>query len=262
MGPGLRTAASGMIAQQLRVEVIANNLANVSTAGFKRSRAHFEDLLYQTVQGASVLGQPDADTLPAIQVGRGTRLAAVQRIDGQGPIEPTGRPLDLAIEGDGFFQVRMPNGSTGYTRDGSFSISDQGMLVTSGGYGLLPGISIPPEASQVTVSRTGVVTALLSDMAEPIELGQIELARFANAPGLLALGENLYAETAAAGPPVMGTPQEDGFGRVLQGALEASNVEIVQEMVDMIAALRAYEISSKAVQVGEQMADITNAMVR
>lgn len=262
MGPGLRTAATGMMAQQLRVEVISNNLANVNTPGFKRSRAHFEDLLYQTVQGASVLGQPDANTLPAVQIGRGTRLSAVQRIDGQGPIEPTGRPLDLAIEGDGFFQVRLPNGNIAYTRDGSFSISDQGLLVTSGGYGLIPGISVPPEASQISVSRSGVVTAILSDMPDPIELGRIELARFANSPGLLALGENLYAETAAAGPPVLGIPQEDGFGRIVQGALEASNVEIVQEMVDMIAALRAYEISSKAVQVGEQMSDITNAMVR
>jgi len=133
MDPGLRTAASGMMAQQLRVEVISNNLANVNTAGFKRSRAHFEDLLYQTVQGARTVGQPDAESMPAIQIGRGTRLAAVQRIDGQGPVEPTGRPLDLAIEGDGFFQVRLPNGTTAYTRDGSFTISDQGVLVTAAG---------------------------------------------------------------------------------------------------------------------------------
>src|SRR5690625_73531 len=262
MGPGLRTAASGMIAQQLRVEVSDLNLSNVNTPGFKRSRAHFEDLLYQTVQGASVLGQPDAETLPAVQIGRGTRLSAVQRIDSQGPVETTGRPLDLAIEGDGFFQVRLPNGNIAYTRDGSFSISDQGILVTSGGYGLVPEIVIPPEASQLSVSRSGIVTAILNDQADPVELGRIELARFANSPGLLALGENLYAETAAAGPPIMGIPQEDGFGRILQGALEASNVEIVQEMVDMIAALRAYEVSSKAVQVGEQMSDVTNAMVR
>lgn len=262
MGPGIRTAASGMIAQQLRVEVISNNLANVNTSGFKRSRAHFEDLLYQTVQGPAVVGNPDAESLPAIQIGRGTRLSAVQRIDAQGPIEPTNRPLDLAIEGDGFFQVHLPNGSIAYTRDGSFNISDQGVLVTSGGYGLLPGIAIPPEASQLGISRTGVVTAIMGDTASPVELGRIELARFANSPGLLALGENLYAETPASGPPVVGMPQEEGFGRLLQGALEGSNVEIVQEMVDMIAALRAYEISSKAVQVGEQMSETTNAMVR
>jgi len=262
MDPGLRTAASGMMAQQLRVEVISNNLANVNTAGFKRSRAHFEDLLYQTVQGARTVGQPDAESMPAIQIGRGTRLAAVQRIDGQGPVEPTGRPLDLAIEGDGFFQVRLPNGTTAYTRDGSFTISDQGVLVTSGGYTLAPGISIPPEATNLTISSAGVVTAIIGDTGEPVELGRIELARFANSPGLLALGENLYSETAASGPPVVGFPQEEGFGRLMQGALEASNVEIVQEMVDMIAALRAYEINSKAIQVGEQMAEITNAMVR
>jgi len=251
-----------MMAQQLRVEIIANNLANVNTPGFKRSRAHFEDLLYQTVQGPVTVGNPDAVGIPAIQIGRGTRLAAVQRIDAQGPIEPTGRPLDLAIEGDGFFQVQLPSGQIAYTRDGSFTISDQGVLVTSGGYTLLPGIAVPPEATALNISRTGVVTAMVGDSAEPIELGQIELARFANSPGLLALGENLFAETPASGQPVIGLPQDDGFGGLIQGSLEASNVEIVREMVDMITSLRAYEINSKAVRVSEQLAEMTNAMVR
>lgn len=262
MDPGLRASATGMTAQQTRVEVISNNLANVNTPGFKRSRAHFEDLLYQTVQGATTLREAETDNMPAIQIGRGTRLSAVQRIDAQGPIEPTGRPLDVSIEGDGFFQVRLPNGSIGYTRDGSFTISDQGMLVTAGGYGLEPGIGIPPEATDISISRTGIVSVTLADSPDPLEVGRIELARFANAPGLLALGENLYAETGASGPPVIGLAQEDGFGRLLQGSLESSNVEIVQEMVDMITALRAYEINSKAVRVSEQMSEITNAMIR
>lgn len=262
MDPALRAAATGMAAQQTRVEVIANNLANVNTPGFKRSRAHFEDLLYQMAQGAAAVGGPVVTTLPAIQVGRGTRLAAVQRIETQGPIEQTGRPLDLAIEGAGFFQVQLPNGMTAYTRDGSFMISDQGTLVTHGGYAVLPGVDVPPDAMSITISRTGVVTVEAAGYTEPIEIGRIELARFANPGGLLALGENLFAETPASGTALTGFPQEEGFGRIVQGSLEASNVEIVQEMVDMIAALRAYEINSKAVKASEDMAEITNGMVR
>lgn len=262
MDPGLRTSATGMMAQQLRVEIISNNLANVNTPGFKRSRAHFEDLLYQTVQGASTVGGIDAEGVPAVQIGRGTRLAMVQRIDEQGAIEMTGRPLDVAIEGEGYLQVRLPDGRIAFTRDGSLTISDQGVLVTSGGYSVVPGISVPPEATGLSISRTGIVTATMADAADPIELGRIELARFANSPGLLALGENLYAETQASGAAVIGFPQEDGFGRIIQGGLEASNVEIVREMVDMITALRAYEINSKAVSVSEQMAEIANGMVR
>ncbi|HEY8470462.1 MAG TPA: flagellar basal-body rod protein FlgG [Longimicrobiales bacterium] len=262
MDPALRTAASGMAAQQTRIEVIANNLANVNTPGFKRSRAHFEDLLYQMAQGAATIGGAATATLPAIQVGRGTRLAAVQRIETQGPIEQTGRPLDVAIEGEGFFQVQLPNGVTAYTRDGSLMISDQGTLVTHGGYAILPGIDIPPDAASITISRNGVVTVQAAGQTEPIEIGRIELARFANPGGLLALGENLYMETPASGPALIGFPQEDGFGRLVQGSLEASNVEIVQEMVDMIAALRAYEINAKAVKASEDMAEITNGMVR
>jgi flagellar basal-body rod protein FlgG len=251
-----------MMAQQRRVEVIANNLANVNTTGFKRSRAHFEDLLYQTVQGPQNVQGSDADMTQEVQLGRGTRLAAVQRVESQGPLESTGRPLDLGIEGEGFFQIQLPNGDVGYTRDGSFTISDQGTLVTNGGYGLVPGISVPSEASNVIVSRTGVVTVQVRGAAEAVEVGRIELARFPNSPGLKALGENLFQETPSSGPPTLGFPQEDGFGRVLQGTLEGSNVEIVQEMVDMITALRAYEINSKAVQSSEEMAEIANSLLR
>ena len=261
MDPSMRTAATGMAAQQRRVEVISNNLANVNTTAYKRSRAHFEDLLYQTVQGPGIGGAGYGTTAP-VQIGRGTRLAAVQRVQGQGALENTGRPLDLAVEGEGFFQVRMPDGNMAYTRDGSFSISADGMIVTSGGYEVVPGIVVPEDATSLSISATGVVTAQMTSATDLVELGRIELARFANPPGLEALGENLYAETPASGTPMAGYAQDEGFGRVLQGALEASNVEIVTEMVDMIAALRAYEINSKAVKVSEQMSETANAMVR
>lgn len=262
MDPSIRAAATGMMAQQVRVEVISNNLANVNTTGFKRSRAHFEDLLYQTAQSAQGVQESEADTVPVIQVGRGTRLATVQRVEVQGALEETGRPLDLAIEGDGFFQVRLPNGSVAYTRDGSFSISDKGALVTHGGYEVLPGVDVPADATELGVSRTGIVTARIAATGEQEELGRIELARFTNSAGLRALGENLYQQTEASGESVAGYPQDDGFGRVVQGSLESSNVEIVQEMVDMITAMRAYEINSKAVQSGEQLAEVANNLVR
>jgi flagellar basal-body rod protein FlgG len=262
MDPALQAAASGMVAQQTRVEVIANNLANVNTTGFKRSRAHFEDLLYETVEEAQNQQTSDTDVTQEVQVGRGVRLAGVQRVEAQGPLEQTGRPLDLAIEGDGFFQVRLPDGTLAYTRDGSFSVSDQGSLVTHGGYAVLPGVSIPDDATGLSFSKTGVVSVMVQGSVDPIEIGRLELARFANSPGLKALGENLYQETAASGTPTLGFPQEDGFGRIVQGTLEGSNVEIVQEMVDMITAMRAYEINSKAVQSAEEMAEIANSLVR
>jgi len=258
----LRAAATGMQAQQTRVEVIANNLANVNTTGFKRSRAHFEDLLYQTIEGSATVDGADIGATEAIQIGRGTRLAAVQRVDLQGPIEQTGRPLDLAIEGDGFFEVRLPDGESAYTRDGSFTISDRGTLVTNSGYTVSPGITLPSGATELTVSRTGVVTVLTGAGGQSVEIGRLELARFTNSPGLRALGENLYRETAASGEPQTGFAQGEGFGRILQGSLEASNVEIVQEMVDMITAMRAYEINSKAVQSAEEMAEIANSLIR
>ena len=262
MDPSLRTAATGMAAQQTRIDVIANNLANVNTPGFKRSRAHFEDLLYQTIAGEQRVGGSAGDVTPSVQIGRGTRLAAVQRVHEQGTFEITGRPLDVAVDGEGLFQVRRPDGTTAYTRDGSFTISDQGVLVTSGGYAFVPEIRVPEDMSEVTISRTGVVSATGPGQAEPVEIGRVELARFPNAPGLIALGENLYQESAASGQPILGAAQEDGFGRIIQGALEASNVEVVQEMVEMIAALRAYEINAKAVEASEQLAETTNQMVR
>jgi flagellar basal-body rod protein FlgG len=262
MNPALRTAATGMMAQQLRTEVIANNLANVNTTGFKRSRAQFEDLLYQTVQGASVLGGPDANTQGAIQIGRGTHLSGVLRMHAQGSLEQTGRLLDMAIEGEGFFQVQLPSGGTAYTRDGSFQISDQGLLTTSGGAQIIPGIRIPSDATDVSISRTGVVGYIKPGTPDLIELGRVEIARFSNPAGLMAQGENLYTETPASGQATTGFPGDEGMGRLLQGNLEGSNVEVVQEMVDMIAAQRAYELNSKAIKATEEMSDVANQMVR
>ncbi|MCA0375393.1 MAG: flagellar basal-body rod protein FlgG [Gemmatimonadetes bacterium] len=262
MDPALRAAATGMMAQQTRTEVIANNLANVNTPGFKRSRAHFEDLLYQTVQGQQVLGDPDAQTAPAIQVGRGTRLSGVQRLHEQGPIEQTGRNLDVAIEGDGLLQVQLPTGGTAYTRDGSLQISDQGVLVTSGGYAIQPPIRIPTDASELTISATGVVSVKRGNDIQPTELGRIELARFANPSGMLSLGQNLLAPTTSSGQPVVGFPGDEGMGHLQQGSLEGSNVEIVQEMVEMIAAMRAYEINSKAIKTSDEMGQIANNIAR
>ncbi|MEP7381250.1 MAG: flagellar basal-body rod protein FlgG [Gemmatimonadota bacterium] len=263
MNPALRTSATGMMAQQLRTEVIANNLANVNTTGFKGSRAHFEDLLYQTVQGASVVGNPDTNTMPAVQVGRGTRLASVQRLHSQGAVEETTRPLDLAIEGEGFFQIQMPNGQVAYSRDGSFGISDTGTLITSGGYAVVPGIKVPTDATELTISVTGKISVSTGgNTVDKQELGQLELARFMNPSGLQSLGENLYAETPASGQPTVGFPADEGMGRILQGHLESSNVEIVQEMVDMITAMRAYEINSKAIKNAEEMMSTANNMIR
>lgn len=262
MNPGLRTSASGMVAQQLRVDAIANNLANVNTTAFKRSRVSFEDVLYQTLQGTRIVNYQGSETVAAMQVGRGVRAAAILRVHAQGSPEPTGRPLDLAIEGEGFLQVLRPDGTIAYTRDGTLTMSDTGTLVTSGGYAVQPGVTVPPEATELSVSQTGIVSAQLSGSGSPVEIGRIELARFVNPTGLLSLGENLYAQTAASGDPMVGNPQDNGFGRVIQGALESSNVEIVQEMVDMISSQRAYEVNAKAIKAAEDMIDAANGLAR
>ena len=250
-----------MMAQQTRTEVIANNLANVNTTGFKRSRAQFQDLLYQTVQGTTVIGSADANTQAAIQVGRGTHLAGVYRQNSQGTLEQTGRPLDAAIEGEGFFQVQLANGTTAFTRDGGFQISDQGMLTTNSGAQVVPGIRVPPEAADVSISRTGVVSYTRKG-SDTVELGRIEIARFPNPTGLLAQGENLFTETPASGTPITGFPTDEGMGQLVQGSLEGSNVEVVQEMVDMITAQRAYELNSKTLKATDEMSQVANNIVQ
>jgi flagellar basal-body rod protein FlgG len=261
MIPALRIAATGMAAQQTRTEVIANNLANVNTTAFKRSRASFEDLLYQSVRDVQVVGNADADTIGAVQVGRGVRLASVNRAHLQGTLEQTGNRLDVAVEGEGLFAVRLPSGQRAYTRDGGFNISDQGMLVTKAGLAIEPGIRIPEGAAEVSISRTGVVSALRGS-GELVELGSITLHRFPNPSGLMAQGENLYTETPASGVPLEAAPGDEGVGRLVQGYLEASNVEIVQEMVEMIAAQRAYEINSKSVKAADEMSEVATQMIR
>ena len=261
MNPALRTAATGMMAQQTRTEVIANNLANVNTTGFKRSRAQFQDLLYQTMQGASVLGGPDANTSTAIQVGRGTHLSGVLRENTQGTLEQTGRPLDVAIEGEGYFQIQLPNGGTAYSRDGGFQISDQGVLCTNSGNQVVPGIKVPPEATGVSISATGVVSYTRAGK-DTVELGRIEIARFSNPSGLEAQGGNLFTETPASGQAMTGFPGDEGMGVLQQGSLEGSNVEVVQEMVDMISAQRAYELNSKAIKASDEMSQVASELVR
>ncbi len=251
-----------MESQQLNLDVISNNLANVNTTGFKRSRVNFEDALYESVQGARVVNYQGSGTLSPIQVGKGVRVSAIERLHSQGAPERTDRPLDIAIEGDGFFQVERPDGKIAYTRDGSFSLSDSGSLVTAGGYLVQPGITVPPEASQLTISPNGTVSAVTQGSSDPVEIGRIEIARFLNPNGLQAIGENEYVETPASGEPMTGFPQDEGFGRLTQGALESSNVEIVQEMTDMIAAQRAYEINAKAIKAGDEMMQTTHEIIR
>jgi len=214
MNPGMRTSASGMIAQQKMVDVIANNLANVNTTGFKRSRAAFEDVLYETVQGPR---SPNGEaTINAMQIGHGVRLAAVTRIHGQGGPEMTGRPLDLAIEGEGFFQVETGDGTIAYTRDGSFTLSEAGQLLTQGGYALVPGIVIPPDATVVTIAGNGMVSVSVGRDAQTVELGRIELARFANPTGLLSAGGNLYTESSASGAPMTGLADERAVDLIMK----------------------------------------------
>lgn len=262
MNPALRTAATGMAAQQARVDAIAHNLANVGTTAFKRSRVHFESLLYQTIEGQRMASDPATETTAPVQIGRGVKIVANPKIHTQGPVEMTERPLDFAIDGDGFFQVRRADGTIAYTRDGSFSLSESGLLITHNGDAVLPEIVVPAEAEFLTVSPTGEISVTLPGNPEPVLLGRLELVRFVNPGGLLALGQNLYTETVASGAPAIGYPQEDGYGRIIQGALEGSNVQVVQEMVDMITAMRAYEMNSRAVSTADQMMEQTSALVR
>ncbi|MBD3182239.1 flagellar basal-body rod protein FlgG [Candidatus Poribacteria bacterium] len=258
----LWTAASGMAAQQLNTDVIANNLANVNTTGFKRSRADFQDLLYQTVRPAGTSNAAGAQIPVGIQVGHGTRPIAIQKMFAQGDYQETGNPLDLVIEGDGFFQVMMPDGSTSYTRAGSFKSDSQGRIVTSDGFLMKDQITLPQDAQSIAVTADGTVQATVPGQMEPQQLGVIELARFTNPAGLQDIGRNLYVPTAASGNAITGTPGMNGFGTVIQKFLEMSNVKVVEEMVNLIVAQRAYEINSKAIQTADEMLNIANNLRR
>ncbi|MBU6259540.1 MAG: flagellar basal-body rod protein FlgG [Burkholderiales bacterium] len=246
-------AKTGMEGQQTQLDAISNNLANVSTNGYKRASVVFEDLMYQNLRTAGAASS-DQTTLPTgLQVGLGVRAAATSRNFSQGTIQQTGNQFDLAISGNGFFQIQMPDGTTGYTRDGSFQINANGQLVTNAGYTVQPGITIPAGTTAVTIAGDGTVNATISGQTDPKKLGQLQLAAFVNPAGLNPLGGNLYAETAASGTPNTGAPGANGNGSVQQGYVEGSNVNVVQELVNMIATQRAYELNSKAITTSDQM---------
>ncbi len=253
-----------MSAQQRSVDNIANNLANVSTTGFKRSTIAFQDLFYENIASSKhgAAASRVSNDGPSLQVGHGSRAVATIRNFMQGSLAETGNALDLAVSGQGFFQVEMPDGSIAYTRDGTFSRDATGMLVNSSGLPLADQIEIPADAVAVEISQSGVVTALMAGDSRQIELGQIELAKFVNTGGLEARGDNLFSETDASGMPFFGVPGTDGFGVVRQGYLEQSNVDIVNEMVRLIEAQRAYETNSKMVQTAEDMMQVTNSIKR
>tara|TARA_Y100001935_G_scaffold217449_1_gene189767 strand:+ start:223155 stop:223949 length:795 start_codon:yes stop_codon:yes gene_type:complete len=260
----LSTAALGMSAQQRSVDNIANNLANVGTTGYKRSTIAFQDLFYENIASSKHGGNASQNNNdgPALQIGHGSRAVATIRNFMQGSVAETGNALDLAISGSGFFQVEMPDGTTAYTRDGNFSRDSTGVLVNNSGLPLAANIEIPTDAVAIEISQEGYVSALMADNNTTVELGQIELAKFANAGGLEALGDNLYASTESSGMPFYGSPGSEGFGVVRQGYLEQSNVDIVTEMVRLIEAQRAYETNSKMVQTAEDMMSTTNSIKR
>lgn len=258
----LWTAATGMAAQQLNIDVITNNLANVNTAGFKKSRVDFQDLLYQTLRAAGVSDAQGAMVPTGIQVGLGTRPAAIQKIFSQGDFMQTDNPLDLVIEGDGFFQIQMPSGSTAYSRDGGFKLDGQGRLVTSDGYAMMPEVTIPPEATGINIGSDGTVSISLPGQNAPQEIGNVQLAKFANPAGLMNLGRNLFSPSAASGEPVVDTPGMNGLGTIANKMIEMSNVRVVEEMVNMITAQRAYEVNSKAIQTSDEMLSTANNLRR
>ncbi|AKU93003.1 flagellar basal-body rod protein FlgG [Vulgatibacter incomptus] len=249
----LYTAATGMEAQQLKMDVTANNLANASTTGFKKGRAEFEDLISETMR-APAEPTPNGGTDPApLQVGLGVRTGSTTRTWSQGDLLSTGNPLDVAIEGDGFFRVQRPNGELGYTRAGNFRVDAMGRLVTQRGDLVEPGIDVPAGAKQITIQSDGSVLAQVDGSPHPDELGTLELSLFANPSGLLAIGNNLFTATPASGEPMHVRPGEQGAGGISQGFLEGSNVKAVEEMIDMISTQRAYELNSKVIQTADQM---------
>jgi flagellar basal-body rod protein FlgG len=257
----LWTGTTGMHAQQLNIDVIANNLANVSTTGFKKSKADFQDLLYPTMTVPGSQTSSDTESPTGILVGLGVKPAAITKVFTQGDLILTENELDIAIEGDGFLQVELPNGNTSYTRAGALKRDSNGRLTNSDGYLITPSITIPDGARQITISETGIVSAIIGDDAESSELGNIELASFTNDAGLSAIGKNLFEETSASGTPQTGTPGEDGLGTLLQTYLEGSNVNIVEELASMITTQRAYEINSKTIQTSDEMMQTTNNLV-
>ncbi len=257
----LYTAATGMSAQQVKMDNIANNLANVGTTGFKKVRENFQDLYYQQLRAPAPTTVQGTQNSTGVQVGHGVQMASLRRAFEQGNAEITGNATDMMIDGPGFFQVQLPDGTLGYTRDGAFRLDDEGNLVTVDGYLLLPGITIP-QGSVITVGADGIITAIIEGEEAATELGQLELASFTNAAGLTADGRNLFRATEASGDALTGLPGDEGIGQVLQHALEASNVDVAEELVNLIRAQRSYELASKVIETSDEVLQTTNQIKR
>ncbi len=257
----LDIGATGMMAQQMNVDTISNNIANMTTTGFKRQRAAFVDLIYQNVDRPGSTSSDAGTIVPSgIQMGLGVRTGAVYRMMGQGALEITENPLDLAITGEGFFQIQLPNGNTAYSRDGTFQVNENGELVTSQGHAIEPGITIPDDAVDIDINESGEVLVSLNGQVAMQNLGQIELATFVNPVGLEAIGDNLFLETEASGSPSTGSPGEDQFGTLRQGALEQSNVNVVEEITRLISAQRAYEMNSNVISTSDEMMQVVGQL--
>ena len=261
MYPALWIAKTGLDAEQTRMATISNNLANVNTTGFKRDRAVFEDLIYQNVRQVGASSTETTELPSGLSIGTGVRTVATQKLHTQGNIQQTNNSFDVAVQGNGFFQILHPDGTVVYTRDGSFSLDQNGQIVTANGYTLEPSITVPPNTMSVTIGSDGTVSALVAGDTTPSQIGTINLVQFINPTGLEAIGQNLYRQSAASGDPQEGTPGLDGLGTLIQGALESSNVNVVEELVNMIETQRAYEMNSKAISTTDQMlAYVTNQL--
>jgi flagellar basal-body rod protein FlgG len=257
----LYIASTGMSAQERNVEIISNNIANMRTTGFKRQRAEFQDLLYQAYRRAGSQTSDQGTEVPVgIEVGSGVRTAATPRVMSQGSVVPTEKDLDVAVRGEGYFVVQLPDGRTAYTRDGSFERDGAGALVNIDGYQIQPGITVPDNANQVSISADGIVQAFIGNETTPTQLGQLQLARFVNKAGLESAGDNLFLETPSSGPAQLAVPNADGMGALMQGYLESANVNAVTEIADLIAAQRAYEMNARVVSGADEMLQTTSQM--
>ena len=255
----MHVAKTGLNAQQVRMQIISNNLANVNTNGFKKDRANFESLLYQVIRSSGAQTSVDTELTSGFSVGTGVNIVNSNKLHSQGSIVSTDNSLDLAIDGGGFFQVLLPDGQIVYTRNGAFSRNDEGVLTTNSGFIIQPEIAIPAEATKINVSLDGIISVQVPGQVEAQEVGQLQLADFQNRRGLEPIGENFYVETIASGPPILENPFAAGFGKLVQGSLEASNVNVVQELVDMIETQRAYEVNSKAITSVDEMLRFVNS---
>ena len=258
----LYTSATGMIAQQTQIDTTSNNISNVNTIGYKKSRAEFADLFYQTMEYSGTSTSSTTISPTGIQVGLGARPTAVSKLFTQGNFKETGNNLDLAITGNGFFQIELPDGSTAYTRNGSFKLNDEGIIVNSDGYKLIPNITIPADATDISIGTDGTVTVLQAGNTQVNNIGQIELANFINPAGLHSLGDNNYINTTSSGEPIVGTPGLNGIGQTRQSFVEMSNVQLVDEMTDLITGQRAYEANSKSLMTADSMLQVVNGLKR